>query len=347
MSTPVVQRYAGPITGAFVVGVLLLLFFIVLAAGARGGWLASNVPITITLPHEGAFGLRQGAEIQALGIVVGNVSTIRVAGDRLVAHGSVRQDLAQLVTVDAPVRIKKTLVLGGDTYLDIGAGTGTTFAEGEPLALLAAADPSVENLPSELQSTLATIASAAQAYEQIAHEFRDPDGRYQRIITAADQITHDLQQVSTALDDNDFAGTLEALRQRMDSMIANLDQLMTVATEGVQTATATVRGIDQQLAYLPELAEQSAGTIELIQGNLTELKDVIQSLQSITDTLGEELRDAPGSLVQLRATLREVEELSRALRNSWLVTGPGGADADPRHDAEAAGGAVDLIGSRR
>ncbi|WP_428387066.1 hypothetical protein [Mucisphaera sp.] len=346
MNHALMQRYAGPITGAFVVGILLTLFAIVLVAGSRGGWLAATVPITITLPEEGAFGLRQGAEIQALGIVIGNVTSIQVVEDRIVAHGWVREDLAQMVAVRAPVRIKKTLLIGGDTYLEIGRASGVTFGADEPIKLTATTDPPIENLPAELQNTLATITATARAYEQIAKDLQDPGGRYQRILAAADTVAQDLQTLSSALEETDAANVLVDLRGRVTRMVSGLDELLAVATEGARTATATMRGIDDQLAYLPELAEDSAETIELVQGNLTELKDVIRSLQSITHTLSDELQDAPGALLQVRSTLREVEDLSRALRQSWLVNGPDGSASRRVVTAEEALRAVDLVGPR-
>ncbi|QDU70348.1 MlaD family protein [Mucisphaera calidilacus] len=345
MSRPLVQRYAGPVAGLFVVSVLILLLVLVLAASSRGNWFARTVPVTVTLPEEGAFGLRPGADIQILGIVAGNVTEITLVGDRLVAQGRIRGDLATLLRVDVPVYLRRTLLVSGDTYLEIVRSEGTPFAEGETMVLRAQTDPSLESLPGELRETLASFTRTARAYEGLLERIEDPEGRVQQILANTESVTREMERVVVAFREQDAIGMIADMRERVDRIIASLDNLVGVATEGVETATATVRTVEEQLTYLPELAEASAETIRLVQGNLTQLREIIESLERVTETLSDELRDSPGVLMQVRSTLKELESLSRALRRSWLVTGPE-LGREPSDGPDEPVGGVDLIGNR-
>ena len=64
-------RRVNEITGTFVLVVVAVLIAAVVWTGRSQRWFKSNVTLRITLPADGAAGIRQGSEVYFLGTLVG------------------------------------------------------------------------------------------------------------------------------------------------------------------------------------------------------------------------------------------------------------------------------------
>ena len=127
-------RYVNEIAGAFVLLGLLLLAGGFMLAARSSGWFQSERRFAVTLPPEGGFGLRPGAEVRILGTVVGRVTDIGIDDAwNMRADVAIDADFGRFVRTDSVALVQKTYVVAGTAFLEITRGEGPLLPEGGTL----------------------------------------------------------------------------------------------------------------------------------------------------------------------------------------------------------------------
>ena len=110
-------RRVNEITGVFVIAVVAALIVAVVWTGRSQRWFRSSVTLRVTLPEDGAAGIRQGSEVYFLGTLVGSVSGVEVdEKGGMEARANIRRDFFRFVRADSSAVVKKKFGVAGDSF---------------------------------------------------------------------------------------------------------------------------------------------------------------------------------------------------------------------------------------
>ncbi len=287
-------RHVNELTGTFVIVVMLALVVAVVWAGRSQRWFKSNVTLRISLPEDGAAGIRQGSEVYFLGTLVGSVSDVIVATTgRMEAKANIRRDFFRFVRTDSSAVVKKKFGVAGDSFFEITRGAG------HPLPEENAAIVCNEQFQSALESAVEEIRREALLM---------------------------LKKVNSGLDTWTKLGTnLGETQQHLDQFTVRLQNM----AANVEAGKGTVGKLLTEPALADEakrLLARANDAMNALQGVVTNLNGVVKNIQNgtsrlpeITDAVANEAKDLPGLVQQTQASMREVERLIEAMQRHWLL----------------------------
>jgi phospholipid/cholesterol/gamma-HCH transport system substrate-binding protein len=291
MSKPFKFRHVNEIAGAFLACIVIVLIVGVVLAGRAQRWFERAQHIIVELPHEGAFGLRAGAEVHMMGTLVGQVDDITIDPDtgQMTAQTSISPRFAKFILIgngtpnsasQAIIRIPPVLV---DPYLEITRGTS-----GSPIpnkgALIAipetgASDAINQTLVEVRTRLLPAMESTLDEYKAVADDLRNPNGPVHQTLAHLDHLTADLQQTAVELPKIAHSASMQ-----MDKMPAMLDQTTAVMSE----AEKSLKNLQQTTAQLPAVVASLKQTVDALpdvmvhtQQTLIELQKLIRGMQEL------------------------------------------------------------------
>jgi phospholipid/cholesterol/gamma-HCH transport system substrate-binding protein len=287
-------RRVNEITGTFVLVIVALLIAAVVWTGRSQRWFKSNVPLHITLPAEGAAGIRQGSEVYFLGTLVGTVADVLVdEKGRMEAEARIRRDFFRFVRTDSSAVVKKKFGVAGDSFFEITRGQGQALPEKHATIVCneqvqSVLEAAVEEIRREAMIVLKKVNGGLDMWTTLGTNLISTRGRLDQLFERADTMAAAVQAgqgtVGKLLTETALADEAQALLERAHEAMRELQGVVTnlnVAAQNVQGGTAR----------LPEIAEALAG----------------------------EAQDLPGLVQQTQISMRELERLIEALQRHWLV----------------------------
>lgn len=124
MNQPFKFRYVNEIAGVFVLGAIGLLIAVIFLAGRAQGFFEPKFTLYAEFTtEEGSFGLQKGSDVRIRDAVAGTVSSIVPAGSgALKATLVIKESFHPFVRLNSRAVVKKTLIVAGDSYIDISSG---------------------------------------------------------------------------------------------------------------------------------------------------------------------------------------------------------------------------------
>jgi phospholipid/cholesterol/gamma-HCH transport system substrate-binding protein len=360
MTKPFKFRYVNEIAGAFVLLVVgLFIVGIILTARAQG-WFDRYYTISILFPVEGTSGLQDGARVEMLGAPAGTVDRIEAGKDgRMRGLVSIREDFYGYVRRDSKVILRKTFVVAGDAYVEITRGKGAELSD-EPEDRIFTCEigkeliTTIQEIADEMresrlaESILETVVEVRESLLAVLDQAETTLAAHSALAadlgnreTGLPQLMARLDRITARLD----AGEGAAGMILSDPAFAeNVGNVAARTGQSLDEIEAILKNVQQATAKLPELAE----TMELTRDVLKDVKAVtaglpdterldefmealhtiLQDIQKVTallppmaETMGDEMRDIPGTVLQIRKSLHEAEELLVAFQKHWLIRG--------------------------
>jgi phospholipid/cholesterol/gamma-HCH transport system substrate-binding protein len=281
MNKPFKFRYVNEIVGVFVLVVVAALIVGIILAGRAQEWFVPVHHLVLDFPEEGSLGLQKGAEVQILGTPVGVVQKIRVRDDgRMTGRISVKGDFIRFLRTDSRAVVKKKFGIAGDAFVELTQGRG---AERDlDLPLLASKDTELTEIAQDILKRLQeTTVPAIEEYTALAADLRSTNGPLMKLLAHLEQITAGLER-----------GEGSAGQLLRDPTLAN--EVQRILTQ-VNEALAEVKTI------------------------LADVKNTTAQLPPAAATVGREVEDLPGMVLQTQETLREAERLIEGIQQHWLI----------------------------
>lgn len=281
MNKPFKFRYVNEIVGVFVLVVVAALLVGIILAGRAQEWFVPVHNLTLDFPEEGSLGLQKGAEVQILGTTVGAVQKIRVRDDgRMTGRITVKGDFIRFVRADSKALVKKKFGIAGDAFVELTQGRG---AERDmDLPLMASKDTEITEIAQDILKRLQeTTVPAIEEYTALAADLRSTNGPLMKLLANLEQITAGLER-----------GEGSAGQLLRDPALAN----------EVQRILAQV---NEALAEVKKI--------------LADVKTTTAQLPPAAATVGREVEDLPGMVLQTQETLREAERLIEGIQQHWLI----------------------------
>ncbi|MCX7818569.1 MAG: MlaD family protein [Kiritimatiellae bacterium] len=290
-------RYVHEIVGVFVLVALALLLAGLVLMGRAQRWFEREVELRTVFPAEGTFGVQRGTRVEILGATAGRVEEVRVRDDATIeGRLRLRSDFARFLRSDSQAVVKKEFGVAGAAYIviELGAGAplvapdGATIPIRKDTELLEIVQLVVEQIQEAVLPVLKEVQATLAEYRGLAADLRSPEHALQKILVDLQRITDGLQAGQ---------GTIGRLLT---------DPAMALEAERAMAETRAL------------LAEVRAAVAE-VQRILEHLRGASEHLPQLMGTVEGELRNVPGLVLQVRATLQETERLLAGLQRHWLL----------------------------
>lgn len=338
MAQPFKFRHTNAIVGAFVLAALVAVVGGFVYAGKARRWFESTSRLTIVLPEDGASGLKEGADVMMSGTDVGSVVSLDPGNDgQVIAVLKVREKWFKDIKLDSVVKVKKTLGIAGDAFVEIGRGRGAALPLQNP-TLAAAADEGYAKLAEDvlhevraeviptIQELRATLTETRLAVEKL----RDPQGEVQLALASIRSVIAEIEQgrglLGRLVKDQNMGADAAAVLPRINASLDQLHELMIDLKKTSEALPELVEVTNQQAKNLGPLVEQTQKTMASLDEVLGDLKSATGALPGATRDFEAAAAIAPGLLLQAQDTLRQIQKLAEALQRSWLI---GGGTAGP------------------
>lgn len=281
MAKPFKFRFVNEIVGTFVLLVVALLVAGIILAGHAQEWFTPVERIQVDFPVEGSLGIQQGASVEILGASVGKVERIRVGENgRMTGVATVKGDFIRFVRTDSQAIVKKRYSVAGEAFLEITEGRGDALPLAGRLAVTKDTEL-LEMLTDMLDQIRDTTVPAIRAIQVTADEYE-----------------------SLAADLRDPEGPLFKLLANLEAITAGLEK-------GEGPAGKLLRD--------PEMANELTAILQSVNAALEDLKRTTAQLPAMAATVGGEVQDLPGLVLQTQETLRETERLIEGIQDHWLI----------------------------
>ncbi len=342
-------KHVNEITGTFVLVIIAALIGVIMWTGHSQRWFKSNVTLRISLPADGAAGIRQGSEVYFLGTLVGSVSDVIVdESGRMEAQANIRLDFFRFVRTDSFAVVKKKFGVAGDSFFEITRGEGEPLPEKNATIVCneqfqSALEAAVEEIRLETLSVLKKANAGLDTWTKLGNDLVDTGQHLDQLTIRLENMAANMEQgkgtVGKLLTDTGFVDDVRKLLVGIERVTAGVEagkgtigKLLTDATMAEEAQMFLVR------ANLMMVEMQ--GVVTNLNGAVKNLQNGTARLPEISEAIANESKDLPGLVLQTQTSMREIERLVEAMQKHWLVrklidpTNPPPAHLNPSKDKQ-------------
>lgn len=321
------HRYINQVTGAFVLLALLISVSVIYVAGREHSWFERTISFGLLLPEEGSYGLKPGAAVMILGAVAGEVTDIRItSADRMMARMKVRQDFARFIGTDSHATIKKTLGMAGDSFVNISGqpgpplNTDTLIEAVVDRAVMEMLQETLEQIRAELLPALRSIRLAAEKHVQLTKNLEIPALKtIETLNSIATKIDKGQGLANRVLSDKLMADNIRAAIDQTNIMFQETSSVVTEIQTTVAQIGRSALTLQDSIEQLPETLHRANTTLEDINEVSKNLIPVTTMMSSTVENVNSQVTSLSGVIVQTQATLREIQRLTEAMQQHWLI----------------------------
>lgn len=337
----ILHRYASELVGSLVLVAVILFVSAMLVGGRVNELLNPGLNIRVVMPSDGLFGLSQGAKVELLGSVAGEVRGIVIQPDESIyAEVHIIDSMSNFVRRDSEVVVRKRFGVAGDSYLDVSRGSGQPLDE-EYAVLEARIDRAASASPSELLAELRNqampviedAAKTVNALADVTDGLRDPQGNLQQTLANLNTLTGGLARgegaVGRLLVEDTLIRELETLVRELNQTFSGMRPVLDELRVTVHNVARMSEAINAQTEAIPEASKRLGSVLDSVDAILKDLERTMPELPRITRSMADSTEGLPLLIIQTQETLTELEILIRQLRASWIVGGGGAQQSQP------------------
>ncbi|MDA0578126.1 MAG: hypothetical protein O3B24_08505 [Verrucomicrobia bacterium] len=281
MAKPFKFRYVNEIVGTFVLLIVAMLIAGIVLVGHGKEWFEPLDRYHIDFPEEGSLGVQKGAVVEILGTSVGSVERITVEDDgHMAGIIAVKGDFIRFVRSDSMAIVKKRYGVAGDAFIEITRGLG-------------------DALTSTSRITIQKDTELIEMMEDLLKQVRETT------VPALEELR------KTIVEYGQLATDLRNPDEPLMKLLRNLEQLTAGLQRGEGAAGTVLRD--------PQMADDLKDILDTINATLNDLKQTTAQLPAMAKTVGAEVEDLPGLMLQTQETIRESERLIEGIQRHWLI----------------------------
>ncbi|MEZ5583990.1 MAG: MlaD family protein [Candidatus Competibacteraceae bacterium] len=318
--------------GAFLAVTIVLVGVGLFLLSRAHNWFVETLLLEATLfdlPPDSTLGLSPGADVQIFGNTAGTVTEVSFKADetkpdsisyQLHIRMQVRGEFIALVRSDSEAVIKKTLSLGGSTFVQIIAGSGTPLTNDDPT--------DVPRLPCRIAPDMTALV------QEILQGFREEDGHLQGALRNTRTVMRNIIAITERLLEGEgvfgrlikdeqttsrfdralvnMGDSLDKVAQVLDSVGQRLTQTQDILQEVQGLVAGAHRDIRDELPNVRRFIAQMQRTTEQVNATLNEIKAITKALRRQTDKV-------PGLLLQTQELLRQTTKTLEGIQQTWLL----------------------------
>lgn len=282
-------RYVNELVGGFVLAAVILAVMLVVLAGRAQGWFIGTAELYTEFSAEGAFGLKEGSEVEILETLVGSVIRIEPTEEGMIRGVmKIRRDFLPYVRSDSIALVKKKLGVGGDAYVVISQGRGDPLPPDQLFVPSQRDDDILEALQGNIEEVKAAILPTINQLRILLRE-----------------------STELVVDVKDEEGPLM-------QTLSGLGLLVQRAGEG-EGALGKLLADPETAKAIDEVTAQIQQALSRINGILENVEEASRQLPPIMNQAESQVEELPELLQQGRDTLAEAEQLLSGLQRHWLL----------------------------
>lgn len=244
-------------------------------------------------------GLTQGSSVSMAGVKIGKVEKIQIIDDQVRVHVYIREKI--------PIRRQSTFTIGtsglmGEKFVEIIPTRDQSSPYVKPDKLVAGTDPTrMEELfeqGSELLKKLQGLTSTAKDL------VGDPELK---------QSTRNIFK-NAELASKNMNGVIESVREKAESIVGNLDQVLAKVGETIDQNREDLRQIVANMKdftrRISEISEENKGGI----------KEIVTNMQEVSEKLDKMIEELNKDQVMTNNLKNTIESLKRASDNAKEIT---------------------------
>ncbi len=298
MAKPFKFRYVNEIVGTFVLMAAGLLVAGIYVAGHAQGWFEDKLLLVARFQtEEGTFGLQEGAEIRILGTLAGRVGEITPAeGGGMQTTLIIKERFNRFVRQDSVAKVKKKFAVAGDSFIEITLGDprlpvmgdGDEIRCEQDVEIIEAARKMLEDVRAEVLPVLEEVREILQNVNDITAEALQGSGT-----------------VAKFLRDPELANHLAGVMRHVEDTSSRFPEVADETKRILDQVEATAHSVRLSAAQFPAIATQAS--------------DILGDIRQVTGALTGQVAGVQGVLLQTQQTLREAENMLRAVQRHWLL----------------------------
>ncbi len=292
---------------------LAVLIFVM---SGTGGWFTRKIALRSYFDNAG--GLREGAPVRLAGVDIGNVTGIRIVGEKPMTPVEVTMKVNTKFKFNLrkdSVTLLSTAGVLGETYVDIDSSTanGPEATDGDTLA--ARNQPDIQDVVRASQGTLQNMDALLKRVDRIVAFIESGQGSIGKVIYSSalyDQLNATVAEFKGLMDDiqrgKGSLGPLLTSDEAYKKAIAALDKLNVIVDELQQG-----KGAAGKLLKDPELYDNANKTV----ANVRQLTDDINAGKGALGKMAHDQEFAN----KLQETINNLEALSERLQKGEGTAG--------------------------
>ncbi len=268
------------VVGAFMLAILVLLVFSVVAIGRSKDWFREKV--TYYTNFKESYNLEKNAAVKLFNADIGKVEAVSLVGNMVHVKMSVFAEYAPRIRQDSIATVQSVNYIG-NKYIAIKPGTPISPQIFEGGEVVSQEQQSVSDILAEfeVEKTAKKVIRAVQDVSDVATLLKDPDGP---LFSALTSINHSLTavevRVGVILDS--LAVTVDKVPRTVDLMDRDLKKVYEIGVEierNLDALKEILANVEKGSRKVPALAETTARGIEEIRVGVGHADDVVQSLK--------------------------------------------------------------------
>jgi phospholipid/cholesterol/gamma-HCH transport system substrate-binding protein len=301
-------RFADQIVGFFVIFSLAALAFVIVMLGKSQRWFSRDITFNTTLPS--AVGLSRNMAVQFRGFTIGSVKSFQLnKADEVEVEFVINEEYKDRVRMGSIVDLVVSPVGLGNQF-QFYPGTGGPLDEGSFVPVLGSAQARElirQGLAIEPQrdDSISLLMARVNSLLALLNEALGPGSD----ITEIGKIVGSIQTTLTGAED---------LPQSIDRMINGIQRELNSILANVNSITAELNKPD---GLLYSLLDTDKELYTNLVKSLNSVSSMLDSLDKTTAVLPSQLPQISGLIMDLRATMKSVDDVLVALANNPLLKG--------------------------
>ncbi len=318
-------RYVNELSGTIVILVVALVVVSLFLAARAQRWLEPKIIVRTLLPEEGSYGLREGADVEVLGTLAGEVREITITETgRIEAELRMRSDFFRFVREDSVAIIRKRIgLLAGDVYLNITRGKGRPLPRKNARIACTAQESVIVLMRETLGQLRKSILPTIQEYAKLASDLQNPDGSFQLLLGRMNRIAERLEEgegvAAKLLTDTSLGEDLGKIVAGINTSLGQLQAVLKDTQELTGKMGNMTDAVREELAAVPQVASETKKALRDVQVVLGDVHKTMERFPNILQRLDREMETLPALVLQTKDTLREIERLVLGMQRHWLL----------------------------
>ena len=302
---------------------ILFLFFIIISVTNEHLF---EKRVTFYIHVNNSEGISQGATVKALGMKIGNVSSLNHSPEgKIKITLDVYEKQRALIKVGAKAVVNRLTSIG-NASIEIQSDSGES-----PMLAIGSTIP--VHKTASLNDLIFSIANIIQATNskkllgKVDTMLPKLEETMSNLHIIVEQISSGHGMVGAAVFDKGMEKDLKVAVKSGTHILIQSQKTLTVATQRLVELEALLKNTNQRVVQLDPLLKNTNGLVKDMQGISKNLPEVVKELrQIITQTnialtlLNKELKDIPGVTTDVKRTLSKTNRLLDSVQNTWPLS---------------------------
>ena len=298
--------------GWFVILGFGAILFILVLLSIRTDIFAEKFYLHFSPPTAAAFYVGQPVKFQ--GFTIGRIGNMELQDDGKV---SVQLHLLEryhsMLHEGSKIRLVRDGLIGDQTVeITAGSPDRAVVRDGQQIGFEAAA--SIEQLLQEVKPAIDNANTLLREMVILAKWMNNPDNDIRQVSARLNEISQDLTRENVREVVQSFTDVLADLQA-----LTNTLQEQQVAEQLSKSLAATTAILNDMRPLTEMLADKGPKSLELITSLLEHVDRLSKSLDKVAGDLSDLTPELPGLARESRVTIREMQEMLKQMKGSWLL----------------------------